>query len=140
MTNFTSVVQPGYTLMLTLEAAESIAESCHEANRAWCAYNGDFSQLPWAEAPEWQRQSAIMGVHFLYDNPDAGDSATHDSWSAAKVADGWVYGEVKDADAKTHPCLVPFEELPADQQFKDKLFRTIATAAFRVLPQVSLEA
>ena len=45
-----------------------------------------------------------------------------------KVKDGWVYGEVKDTIAKTHPCLVPFEQLPEFQQKKDKLFRAIVNA------------
>jgi hypothetical protein len=46
-----------------------------------------------------------------------------------KVEGGWKYGETKDPEAKTHPCIVPFEDLPAEQQFKDKLFRTIVHAS-----------
>jgi hypothetical protein len=42
-----------------------------------------------------------------------------------KKKDGWVYGEVKDAEAKTHPCIVPFEELPEFQKKKDALFCAI---------------
>ena len=42
-----------------------------------------------------------------------------------KINDGWVYGEVKDAEKKTHPCIVPFEELPEFQQKKDALFCAI---------------
>jgi hypothetical protein len=118
--------------------AVRIAMICHEANRAFCQYNGDDSQLPWAEAPQWQKDSAIAGVRFHNNNPDAGDSASHDSWMQHKLAEGWVYGKVKDPEASppTHPCLVAFEELPADQQFKDKLFRTICHAAFagRLVP------
>ncbi len=109
-------------------AAVSLARVCHEANRVWCEYNGDNSQTSWDEAPQWQKDSAIMGVRFVVGNPDAGDSASHDSWMRQKVADGWVYGEVKDPEAKTHPCMVPFEELPPEQQFKDRLFRTIVLA------------
>lgn len=108
---------------------EVVAKIAHEVNRAWCAFNGDLSQPAWEDAPEWQRSSAINGVAFHRANPDAGDSASHDSWMAEKLGDGWVYGEVKDPEAKTHPCIRPFEELPADQQFKDRLFRTIVHAA-----------
>lgn len=106
--------------------AARIAFLCHELNRVYCASVGDDSQVVWNDAPEWQKQSAINGVKFVYANRDAPASANHDSWSAEKVADGWVYGEVKDAEAKTHPCLVPFEELPPHQQFKDVMFRTAA--------------
>jgi hypothetical protein len=109
-------------------AATLIAICCHEANRKFCIFTGDNSQKPWAESPLWQQESAIKGVHFVNNNPEASDSATHDSWMAEKVNDGWVYGEIKDAEAKTHPCIVPFDQLPADQQFKDKLFKIVAQA------------
>lgn len=106
----------------------SIARVCHQANKAWCESNGDDSQKDWGQAEQWQTESAIKGVEFKIANPDAPDSAQHDAWMADKVADGWVYGEVKDAEAKTHPCIVPFEELPEFQQKKDKLFQAIVTA------------
>ncbi|XUM24954.1 RyR domain-containing protein [Bradyrhizobium oligotrophicum S58] len=47
---------------------------------------------------------------------------------ADKLRAGWVHGEVKDADAKTHPCIVPFDQLPRVQQAKDKLFRAVVAA------------
>lgn len=105
-----------------------IAIVCHEANKEWCELNGDFSQPSWGDAPEWQKQSAINGVKFRLENPDAGPDAMHNNWSAEKIADGWVYGEVKDAEKKTHPCLVPFDQLPLFQQKKDKLFSAIVDA------------
>ena len=115
--------------MLTSQLAAAVASICHEVNRAWCEFQGDTSQPRWEDAPQWQVDSAIAGVLFVSANPDAGDSASHDSWSAQKVADGWVYGPVKDPVAKTHPCLVPFDDLPVDQQFKDRLFRTVVLTA-----------
>jgi len=33
-----------------------------------------------------------------------------------KLADGWKWGPVKDADAKTHPDMVAFEKLPFHAQ------------------------
>jgi len=107
---------------------DRIAKVCHEANRAWCEANGDFSQKPWEIAADWQRGSARMGVRFAIDHPDAPDSAEHDAWMADKIADGWRYGEIKDAEAKTHPCLVPFDQLPREQQAKDALFRAVVKA------------
>jgi hypothetical protein len=102
-----------------------IAQVCHQANRAWCASNGDLSQPDWMDAPEWQTESAINGVKFRLENPEAGPDAMHNSWSSEKVAAGWVYGDVKDAEKKTHPCLVPFDQLPEFQQKKDRLFSAI---------------
>lgn len=110
--------------MMVLE----IARVAHEANRAYCMSHGDTSQPAWPDAPEWQRQSAVNGVRFHRDNPDAGPEASHDNWMAEKIADGWVYGPEKDPKAKTHPCLVPFSRLPKYQQRKDMLFRNIVHA------------
>lgn len=108
--------------------AEIIATVCHQANKAWCELNEDFSQKDWFDAEQWQRDSAIKGAQFKIDNPDAPTSAQHDAWSADKIANGWVYGETKNGDKKTHPCLVSFESLPDFQQKKDKLFQAIVEA------------
>lgn len=102
-----------------------IAQVCHEANKAWCESNLDSSQKSWSEAEEWQKQSAINGVKFRLDNPDAKEDSQHNAWMEEKINDGWTYDVVKDAQKKTHPCLVPFNLLPMVQQKKDKLFCAI---------------
>lgn len=102
-----------------------VAKICHEANKAYCETLGDNSQLPWDDAPAWQRDSAIKGVDFNLLNPNAPASASHESWLKVKEADGWKYGPVKDADKKEHPCFVPYDELPKSQQAKDHLFKSI---------------
>lgn len=107
---------------------EQIARVAHEANRAWCAANGDFSQPIWEMAPDWQKTSAIAGVKFHLANPNAGPSASHDEWLRHKTTEGWTYGMVKNSDLKQHPCMVPFEGLPPEQQAKDRLFRAIVHA------------
>lgn len=106
---------------------EHIARVAHEVNRAYCAALGDGSQLAWEDAPAWQRESARMGAD-LHVMGDFGPEASHVSWANQKIAEGWVYGEVKDAEAKTHPCLRPFDELPREQQAKDYLFRAVVHA------------
>jgi hypothetical protein len=107
---------------------QGIARVCHEANRAYCRTLGDKSQLTWDDAPEWQRQSAINGVITKLDNPTFTPKDMHNSWMMQKTSDGWVYGIVKCADKKTHPCMVEYEELPKDQRVKDKLFSVIVEA------------
>lgn len=107
---------------------EQVAQVAHEANRAYCRVIGDNSQVPWDEAPSWQRESAIHGVEAIREGRTKVPSDSHTSWSAEKLAAGWTYGPVKDAEAKTHPCLVPFEELPKEQQLKDALFFAVVTA------------
>jgi hypothetical protein len=107
---------------------ERIARVAHEVNKAYCEALGDNSQLPWDEAPEWQKESALMGVNLHIGNPEAGPQASHESWMAQKVADGWVWGAAKDPEKKEHPCLVPFADLPREQQAKDYIFRAVVHA------------
>lgn len=106
----------------------AIAKVCHEANKVWCELHNDNSQKHWEEAEKWQQESAIKGVEFRLNNPDAAEDAQHEAWRQDKVEQGWVHGEVKDAEKKIHPCLVPFNELPEFQQKKDKLFCAIVDA------------
>lgn len=105
--------------------AEKIAPVCHEANKTWCEANGDYSQKDWYDAEDWQRESAIKGVEFRLNNPESGEDSQHNAWMEDKMEDGWIHGLEKNAELKTHPCLVPFNELPEFQQKKDKLFCAI---------------
>lgn len=105
-----------------------VARVCHEANRAYCAALGDYSQQVWDAAPSWQRDSAVNGVKFIVANPEAGPAASHESWLAEKRNDGWTYGTVKDPVAKTHPCFLPYSELPVEQRAKDYIFGAIVRA------------
>ncbi len=105
-----------------------IARVCHEANRALCASLGDYSQPAWNEAPNWQMDSAVDGVHFHMSNPGVPPSASHENWLKLKVAEGWVYGAEKNPELKTHPCMVPYEDLPAEQRAKDSLFLGVIDA------------
>jgi hypothetical protein len=103
---------------------EQIAELCHEVNLAYCESLGDDSQKPWHECPQWQKDSAVNGVEFHTEN-DTTPEDSHKNWMKEKIVDGWVYGEVKDPENKTHPCLVPYEQLPQEQRSKDHIFKAI---------------
>ncbi len=106
-----------------------IARICHEVNRAFCEFHGDNSQVAWEDAPEWQRKSAIDGVVGMLQNPTRTPEEAFESWKRDKLADGWVYGPVKDAEKKEHPCIVPYHELPAEQRVKDYLFLAVIRSA-----------
>ena len=108
--------------------AEKIARVAHEINRAYCLALGDTSQPAWEDAPEWQRSSAINGVNFHIANPNAGPDHSHIEWLKEKEATGWQYGPVKDPVKKTHPCYVPYYQLPVEQKAKDYLFRAVVHA------------
>lgn len=44
----------------------------------------------------------------------------HDVWAQGRIAEGWIYGEQRDDKRKTHPCLVPYEELPDAEREYDR--------------------
>lgn len=105
----------------------AVARVCHEVNRAYCQALGDNSQPAWEDAPQWQKDSALLGAQ-LHLGGDHGPEASHESWMAQKLADGWKYGPVKDPEAKEHPCIIPFDQLPKEQQAKDFIFRAVVHA------------
>lgn len=103
------------------DPTEMIAFVCHEVNRYYCAALGDNTQPPWSEAPEWQKDSARAGVK-LHLSGDYGPEASHEAWMTQKVNEGWTFGLIKDPEKKTHPCIVPYGDLPPSQQAKDYIF------------------
>jgi hypothetical protein len=53
---------------------------CHQVNKAWCELNGDNTQRLGSSAA--MAETAIKGVEFKLDNPDAGHDAQHNAWMA----------------------------------------------------------
>lgn len=106
---------------------DTIAKVCHDANKAFCETNKDWSQFSWEVSPEWQKESCRAGVKYPLDNPNSAPSDSHNNWLKVKQETGWVYGTIKDAVAvpPTHPCIVPFEQLPDKQKMKDFIFQAI---------------
>ncbi len=102
---------------------EACAHAAHETNRAYCEAHKDHSQAPWDDAPEDIRESARAGVKLAL-NPETSPESQHDAWCDFKRSAGWAYGETKDAEAKTHPCLVSYGDLPEEQRRKDALYQT----------------
>jgi hypothetical protein len=108
------------------------AHAAHEANRAYCAAQGDQSQPPWHEAPDWQRTSCINGVRgVLIDGNTPAQS--HKNWFREKRDAGWTYGPEKDPEKKVHPCMVPYSELPEFQRRKDTIFVAVVKAVASAL-------
>lgn len=44
----------------------------------------------------------------------------HDVWAKGRIAEGWKYGEQKDASQKMTPLIVPYDELPPSEQDYDR--------------------
>lgn len=109
--------------------AEDIARVVHAANRELQIVQGDpVPSPPWDDAPDYQVRQAIAGVQEVIRNPVLTAEESHELWLDRMRADGWTYGEVKDPVQKTHPTFLHWDELPAEQQLKDRLFIAIVRA------------
>lgn len=86
---------------------EKIAKVAHEINRAYCQSVGDYSQPSWDDAPEWQKKSAMNGVEFHIQNPNATPENSHENWLKDKQIDGWKYGPVKKPRNKRASMFCP---------------------------------
>lgn len=107
---------------MNMARIEDAAQLAHEVNRAFCVSMGDGSHPPWDEAPDWQRDSVINGVRHALENPGVTAEDSHNNWMAQKMRDGWIFGPVKDARAKEHPSLLPYDQLTPTERVKDALF------------------
>ena len=44
----------------------------------------------------------------------------HEVWAESRIEQGWSYGEERNDALKTHPCLIPYEELPEVEKAYDR--------------------
>ena len=44
----------------------------------------------------------------------------HEVWAETRIKQGWKYGEQRNDELKTHPCLVPYEDLPEAEKAYDR--------------------
>lgn len=123
----------GFAWRDTAAFAHACARAAHEANRSYCQARGDYSIAPWDETPKEIKESVLHGVKLALKDPSTTPEQSHQSWLSYKAAEGWAYGPTKDFDRKTHPCMVPFSELPPEHRAKDRLFLDVVFATARAL-------
>ena len=44
----------------------------------------------------------------------------HEVWAETRIKQGWKYGEQRNDELKTHPCLVHYEDLPEEEKAYDR--------------------
>jgi hypothetical protein len=70
----------------------------------------------------------------------------HERWSTDRLRDGWIYGPVRDVEKKTHPDLLPWDDLSETVREKDReavrlIPELLATyAGFSIVRRPALEA
>lgn len=91
----------------------------------WVAYQIAVQQSFNEKINKDQFESLLDGIRFLDEHPDNTPAQNHENWMKMKISQGWVYGKVKDFDKKTHPDMVPYDELPAVEQLKNTVNSTV---------------
>ena len=105
---------------------DQISKTCHEVNRAIQKFNNEPVGPSWIEAPADIKESARQGV--LKAMQGETPEQLHESWMTFKIDGGWTYGLTKDDVKKTHPCIVPYEELDEKQKLKDSAFAAVVNS------------
>lgn len=61
----------------------------------------------------------------------------HDAWARERLLQGWRYGPSLDREAKTHPSLVPYEELSEQERQLDlstarQVLKSLLSLGYRI--------
>lgn len=107
---------------------DAIARTVHEALRGWAAAHGQNDVPGWDDAEDWMHASTRESVLHALENGGADARSQHDQWLAQKTRNGWRHGPVKDAAARTHPLMIPYDQLPDWERRKDALINALARA------------
>ena len=103
----------------------------YEAARlAGIAAGAPIVPAPWYEREaEFRQQFLELIDRQCGPQRSASPEELHGSWTQAYFSMGWQYGEVYDLEAKTHPDLVPYEQLDSLERDKDAVFVALCEIA-----------
>ena len=98
----------------------------------WDALSEEFRESNRAQARSIVEKLNVVGLTFDLEKSsvptvDEFDEETvlllaeneHIRWMQEKLVNGWVYAPVRDNEKKHHPLLVPYKQLPPEEQQKD---------------------
>lgn len=108
-----------------------VARVIHAANAEMQAVLGhDVISTPWFWEPLSARRVVVEGVLATRTGLLTAE-ANHAVWLVSKELAGWSRGPEKDPEKKTHPAMVPWEELPAANRDQAEIFVAIVRAMSR---------
>jgi len=85
---------------------------------------------PWEEREEaFQNQFISTIERICAHGYETTPEAEHESWVRAYEQMGWTYGPIRSRDLKTHPDMVPFDDLPEAERINDAIFLALCSLA-----------
>lgn len=109
---------PTIIATLTEEQLDRAARICH---LCWVSYQLGAGQGYNLEPDANDLASHRDAIAAILANPTMTAAENHENWMRFRQSEGWVWGPVKDKEKKTHPDLVPFDQLPDVEQRKDTM-------------------
>jgi hypothetical protein len=103
--------------------ARQIAEMIHSVTSKIPRMDGSIVNS-WHELTEEEQNLAENAVKKLYSEPLQTAEEHHELWMYLKLSDGWKLGDF-DAENKTHPCLIQFNDLPPSEICKDMIWQNL---------------
>lgn len=100
-----------------------IAKTVHAGNNVLKKINKEKPEA-WEDMSD-DRKTRMYAAIDLVLTQDTTPKQMHDVWVKNMKELGYKYGVKLDHDKKTHPCLVAYTKLPAEQKIKDDMFRSI---------------
>lgn len=94
------------------------------------AVNAPVIPEPWSAREEsFKTQFRPVIAMMMSENRKNSPEELHNDWWQAYIDMGWEYGPVRDKVAKTHPDMVPYDELGREEQDKDAVFVALCEIA-----------
>lgn len=110
--------------MLHTPDTYAIARVAHEAVRAFAAANGEFKSS-WEHLDLASQDRIIRGVEALAESPFRTPAENHANWLDDMDEAGWTWGEKHDAELKTHPAFMQFDDLPETFRRRNEIFLAV---------------
>ena len=84
----------------------------------------------------WQDRDEAFKMQFVKvvdkqcsDDKFENAEAAHNSWWREYERMGWKYGKERNTEKKTHPDMIPFNDLPKSERDKDEIFLRLCAVA-----------
>lgn len=111
------------------EELEFIASVAHSVQKGIDHAFGLPELHPWGLMGEEYKARLCLSVRSILIH-DKSAKSLHDAWMNRLMKEGWKLGEIKDNEKKTHPLLIPFDELPIEWKLRLRQLRA-AVIPFR---------
>ncbi len=112
---------------------ELILTVVHNANAVLKKINGEKHE-ELADMEPARRAGIKAAIKYALEN-DTTPEESHNKWLVAQEALGYKYGVEIDRVNLLHPCMVPYEQLPAAQKLKDDMFMSIINSFKEKIPR-----